>query len=51
MSFRLHYDKNYGIYKRKGWSIAIDGHFYVEFERFLIVALVKAFKMYRSGKE
>lgn len=36
------YDEDYGIDKRSGWSVAIDGSYYVQFEEYLIKAIVKA---------
>ena len=38
----IQYDKNYGSLKKSGWSIYIDGHFIVFFEKYLIIALFKA---------
>lgn len=43
-NIRIHWDKDYGFFHRKGWSIAIDGCFIVELEKFLIVAIVKTIK-------
>lgn len=40
----IHYDTEYGIDKRTGWSIAWDGCFIVEFEKHLIIAIYKAIK-------
>ena len=39
---RLHYDRDYGIDRRGGWSLSINGSFVVQFERFLLVALAKS---------
>lgn len=48
MSIRVHlnrltidHDHDYGIDRRRGWSIAWRGSYCVQFERFLLVALVK----------
>lgn len=42
-SLRVDYDTSYGIDDKSGWSVAIDGHYLVQFERFLFVAISKAF--------
>lgn len=47
----IHYDWVYGIDKRFGWSIAWNDSFVVQFERFLAVALWKAYKDVRSWEE
>jgi hypothetical protein len=47
-SFSLHYDCDYGMLHRKGWSVVIDGSYVVQFERRLIVALWKAFRAWRT---
>lgn len=39
---RIDFDTNYGINKRTGWSIAVNGSYLVQLERFLLVAIVKA---------
>lgn len=41
-SFKLAWDKDYGIDKRAGWSITVNGHVLVILERWLIVAACKA---------
>ncbi len=41
-SMRIDYDRDYGISCRTGWSVAIDGHYYVQFYRCLLLALVVA---------
>lgn len=38
----MHWDCDYGCERRKGWSVVWDGSVAVEFERFMIVALLKA---------
>ena len=40
-SFGLHYDKDYGIDKRSGWSVVVNGVVCVQFEKRLVKALVK----------
>lgn len=37
------WDRDYGIDHRIGWSVHIDGICYVQFERHLVIALLKAF--------
>lgn len=37
----IQFDRDYGMDKRTGWSIAIKGHFECQLERFLIVAIIK----------
>ena len=44
--FSLEYDSDYGIDNRRGWSVAINGHYYVAFKRFFVVALIKAFYLH-----
>lgn len=41
----IDYDTNYGIDKRTGWSIAVDGSYILQFERFLLIALLKAIRL------
>lgn len=43
----LQWDRDSGIYKRGGWSVCYDGRFLVELEPRLIVALMKARRMWR----
>ena len=43
-SLKIDFDRDYGVDNRTGWSIAIDGRFAVSFERWLIVALWKAWR-------
>ena len=45
---RVHWDKNYGYSNRTGWSIAIDGSFVAELEKFLIIAVLKSIRNYFS---
>lgn len=42
--FELNFETNYGCDKRKGWSIATGGHYWVQFEKYLIAALFKTIK-------
>ena len=46
MNLKIEYDKDYGIDKRTGWSIAINGWYVVQFHKYLVVALIKAFYEY-----
>lgn len=41
----LDFDRDYGCDKRTGWSIAWDGHYTVQLERFFLVAVFKAIFM------
>jgi hypothetical protein len=41
----LQYNKDYGVDHRYGWSIAWVGHFLVDLERFLVVAIWKAARL------
>ncbi len=43
--FLIEYDKNYGCNNRTGWSIALDGHYLVQLERNLIIALINAYNI------
>lgn len=43
MMFSLQYDINYGIDKRCGWSISYHGVSEIEFEKHLLIALIKFF--------
>lgn len=36
----FHYDTDYGISKRKGWSYSHEGHFVCQFESFINMAWV-----------
>jgi plasmid stabilization system protein ParE len=38
----IDYDENYGMDKNTGWSIAIDGHYYVQFHHDLKEAVLIA---------
>ncbi len=40
----IDYDKDYGIDNKTGWSIAIDGHYITQFDKFLIIAIIKAIR-------
>ena len=42
--FSVDFDRNYGVSKRTGWSIAINGHYLVELEKRLVKAIWKAIK-------
>jgi hypothetical protein len=44
--FSIEYDVDYGCHHRSGWSVVIDGSVCAELERFLVVALVKAWYCY-----
>ena len=48
-SIRIDYDKDYGIYLRSGWSISINGHYYCQFRRLLLIALLIA--IWKRGRE
>lgn len=41
-SLRVEWDGDYGCEHRSGWSVAVDGAFLVQLERFLLVAILKA---------
>ena len=45
-NFSLQFDKDYGINKRTGWSICINGSFMSQLEKYLVVAIWKAFYCY-----
>ena len=45
-NFKLVYDADYGIDKRTGWSVCINGSYLSQLEKSLIVAIVKAFHCY-----
>lgn len=40
----LDYDRDYGCAHREGWSVALNGSYVVQFERWLLVALWKAWR-------
>lgn len=40
----LAFDRDYGIDRRTGWSVAVDGSYIVQFESWLVVAIWKAIK-------
>jgi len=48
--FSLTYDKDYGVYKRKGWTTCIDGAVIVELERWLAIVLFRTFFRYLKGR-
>ena len=41
--FSLHYDRDYGIDCRSGWSLAWDGSFLVQFAPTPVHAIIKSF--------
>jgi hypothetical protein len=43
----LHFDRDYGIDLRTGWSVVIDGRVIVRMEPWLVVALWKAWRAHR----
>lgn len=45
---QLHYDTEYGCQQRTGWTVFIEGSCLVMFERFALVAIVKA--LWRARK-
>ena len=47
----IEYDEDYGIDKRRGWSVALDGHYVVMFEKWFIMAIWKAVKVSRKIAE
>ena len=46
-SFALQYDRDYGIDRRSGWSVVVDGSVAVQFARNRLVALVRAWLSWR----
>ena len=46
-SFAIEWDKDYGIDKRTGWTVKLDGAVLVQLERFLLVALWKSWRRKR----
>ncbi len=42
--FCIDYDRHLGADRVSGWSVGLDGHFTVTLERFLLLALWKAWK-------
>lgn len=40
----IDFDTNYGINKRKGWSISYNGSYKSQLEKYLVVAIYKAIK-------
>lgn len=49
--FRLDYDTAFGMDGAAGWSVAIDGEYVVSLERWLVVALIKAWLRVRGRRE
>lgn len=43
----IDYDNNYGVFGLTGWSVAVNGCYVAELERFLVVALWKAYFKWR----
>ncbi len=41
-SLKIEYDNNYGINRRSGWTVVVDGITCVQLERWLLVALFRA---------
>jgi len=48
MEITIQKDKNYGIDKHNGWSVAFDGHFVVELEPCFLKAAYKACRYWLS---
>ena len=46
--FQLHYDRDYGALRRTGWTVVWDGMTVAEFERWLIVAVWRAWRNVRA---
>lgn len=40
--FSIEYDNDYGIDHRRGWSVIREGSYIVTFQRFLLLALIRA---------
>jgi len=47
---RVDYDNDYGIDHQSGWSVTVEGSVLVQFEKHLLVALVKAAWKHRQIK-
>ena len=47
MRIRIEKDIDFGIDKKSGWSVAIDGSYLVQFDKWIIIALVKALWAYQ----
>jgi len=43
---RIEFDRDYVCNHKTGWSIVVDGSFFAELERFLVVAIIKALWTY-----
>lgn len=50
-SLHIEYDVDYGSSKLTGWSICYDRTYLVQFEKYLIVAVIKAFKNWLSWEK
>lgn len=44
--FKVDFDRDYGVDKRTGWSVCINGSYVSELEKYLFTALRKAFYVY-----
>lgn len=44
-NFEIQFDRGYGIDKRTGWTVVVDGSVLAELEPWLIVAVFKAIRM------
>jgi len=42
MKYKIEFDRDYGIDKRTGWSICVDGHYIIQLEKHFLMALIKA---------
>jgi hypothetical protein len=42
-SFALHYDRDYGCDRRRGWTVVVDGRIIVQFRKWAWLALAEAF--------
>ena len=47
MRLKIEYDIDFGVDKRCGWSIAINGSYVVSLNKWLIIALIKALWAYQ----
>jgi len=47
-TLEVNYRSDYGIDRRSGWSVAYDGSVLVQFERWLVIALIKAWRLWRT---
>lgn len=46
--FQLEYDRDYGVAKRSGWSVAWHGSYAVQLDPWLLSALWRAWRSIRS---